>query len=175
MLLQENIKTAEKCDKNVNFCLTKYEHGDILKMYFCRVRKKLEVVGMKVDREAKKLAKQARKAKKAFKKTSRFLFGSLFTLVIAYVICFLCFDIEFETLTGILWGTMLTLIAVPIVVSVVARLIRNLWKLKWPIIVSAIFLIAVPVGLSVALDGNVFDLGAILKPVIEKVLALLPL
>ena len=130
---------------------------------------------MKMDREAKKLAKKARKSKKAFKKTNRFLFGSLISLVLAYAICFLCFDIEFETLTGILWAAMLVLIAIPIVVSIVARLLRTLWKMKWPIIVSVILLVAVPVGLSIALDGSVFDLGGILKPVIEKVLGLVQL
>ena len=128
---------------------------------------------MSAKREAKKMARQARREKKAFKKSRGFLWSLLPVLVVAFAVCYaIKVDVEFATLTGILWGATLALIALPLVLGILGYVLRFLWKMKFSIIFAALIVAAVPVVLLVVLGGEAFDLS-ILGNLFKDVLALI--
>ena len=129
---------------------------------------------MSARREAKKMARQARREKRVFRKSRTLLWSLLPVLVIAFAACYaIKLDVEFATLTGILWGATLALIAIPLVLGIVGYVLRFLWKMKFSIIFAALIVVAVPVVLLVALGGEAFDLQGILVPLFKDALALI--
>jgi hypothetical protein len=129
---------------------------------------------MSARREAKKLARQARREKRGFRKSRTLLWSLLPVLAVAFAVCYaIKLDVEFATLTGILWGATIALIAIPLVLGIVGYVLRFLWKMKFSIIFAALIVVAVPVVLLVALGGEAFDLQGILVPLFKDVLALI--